>query len=461
MSTQSERVRRPWQTLGLAFTVAVLAACSAGSNTSSAPQRSATVTRGTLLASVNATGSIQPEAEIRLGFRLAGTVSAVKVKEGDRVKKGDVLAQLDSADLELAVQQAQAGLITANASYSRTVDRPAQADIDAAQAALNAAYANYEKVKAGPQREDSADAEAALRNADAVLAQASAAYNTAKSANPAGINGSPAALQLEQATNNYNAARARYDRVAKGADTAQLSAALQQVQAAKANLDRLQQPTQSFDLAQAEAQRKQAQLQLEQAQRRLDQARLLAPTDGLISSVGVKVGESVATQPVLTLVDLSKLHIDITVDEIDVAKIKPGQDVNITLDALPDVELKGTIDRIAPTSTTQSGVVSYAVRVVLNVNAGDASLKAGMTANTAVVLDRRENALLAPNWALRRDKPSGKTYLNTRVDDKTSKEVEVKTGVRNETFTEIVSGASEGQVILAPKTNSLFNPTGQ
>jgi HlyD family secretion protein len=116
--------------------------------------------------------------------------------------------------------------------------------------------------------------------------------------------------------------------------------------------------------------------------------------------------------------------------------------------------LKGKIERIAPTSTTVSGVVSYSVRVLLDKS--QAPLKAGMTANTSVVLEKRENVLLVPNWAIRRDNQSGKSFLTVQADDKTAREVEVKTGLRNETLTEIVSGASKGQVVLAPQGTSLL-----
>ncbi|MCL5998167.1 MAG: efflux RND transporter periplasmic adaptor subunit [Chloroflexi bacterium] len=439
---------------GIAAASLLLAACSFDQNANAVPQRTATIDVGTLVVSVNATGNIQAEAEVQLSFDQPGTVAQVNVTAGDAVKKGDVLASLDTADLELALSQAEASLIVANANYSRTVEGPRQADLDAAQSAVNAAYANYDKVKAGPQREDYADAEAALLNAEAQLRQAQGVYDRAYNANPAGINGSPAAMQLEQATNNYNAARARYDKLSQGPNDAQLSAAWQQVESAKANLERLQQPTKQYDIDQAEAQRTQAQLQVDQARRQLDQARLIAPRDGIISVLSVKAGETVPAKPVMTLVDLSQLHIDITVDEVDVARIEPGQDVVVTLDALPDQELKGTIERIAPTSTTVNGVVSYSVRVML---AGIAApLKAGMTANTSIVLEKRENALLVPNWAVRRDRQSGKSYLTILQDDKTSREVEVEIGLRNETSSEILSGASKGQSVLAPQTQSLL-----
>ncbi|HEY3290028.1 MAG TPA: efflux RND transporter periplasmic adaptor subunit [Anaerolineae bacterium] len=433
----------------------LLAACTPPGAANVATQRTATIMRGTLTSSVNATGNIQPEATVRLSFNQPGTVAQVLAQTSDVVKQGDVLALLDTTDLELSIAQARAALESATAAYNRTLEGPRQADIDAAQAALNAAYANYSKVQAGPQSDDYSDITAGLQNAEAVLKQAQMAYDQAQRVNPAGINGSPAAAALEQATNAYTIARARYDKARTPADRAQLAAAAQQIENARSNLDKLKQPVKTFDIEQAQAQISQAQIQLDQAKSKLAQARLLAPRDGVITAVNVKVGELVSTQPVMTLVDLSKLHINITVDEIDIARIKPGQEVLITLDALPDTELKGSIDRIAPTSTNVSGVVTYEVRVILAKT--DVTLRSGMTANTSVVLERRENALLAPNWAVRRDKPTGKTFVTTKVDDKTIKEVEVTIGLRNETVSEIISGLTEGQVILAPQTSSLMS----
>ncbi|NJM41779.1 MAG: HlyD family efflux transporter periplasmic adaptor subunit, partial [Anaerolineae bacterium] len=114
-----------------------------------------------------------------------------------------------------------------------------------------------------------------------------------------------------------------------------------------------------------QTQLKLAEIQVKQAQRRLDLAIVKAPIDGIVSLVNTKVGETVGTQPVLGVVDLSQYHIDITVDEIDVAKVQLGQEVDVTLDSLPGVEVKGNVDRIAPTATTVNGVVSYNVRVLI------------------------------------------------------------------------------------------------
>lgn len=477
----------------------LLTACTRpGADTTGATQRSATLNTGSLTATVSATGNIQPEAEVRLNFQSTGTVAEINVKVGDRVKKGAQIAKLDTTDLELGVTQAQASLeqakntlanadtaieqgrgqvLIATTGYSKTVFSVRSADVVAAQAAYDAAVASLQKVQAGPTRDDLATADAALRNAETAVKQAQTAYDVAFRFNPAAIGAHPAATQLETATNNLNSARAQYDKAAKGADAAQLAAARQQVESARANLERTKNPTLQFDSDQALAQIDQAQLQVKnaqaqkknaetqvrlaelqvkQAERRLSQAILTAPVDAIVSQVGVDIGEASASQlPPFTLVDDSLYHIDITVDEIDIAKIKVDQDVVVTLDSLPGVEVKGAVERIAPTSTTINGVVSYSVRVLVE-KSTEAQLRTGMTANASIVLDRRENVLLAPNWAVRRDRQSGKAFLTFKTGDTTSEEREIKLGLRNDTSSEILTGAKTGDIVVAPTTPNVL-----
>lgn len=424
------------------------------SGQSTTPERTATVSKGTLAAAVSATGNIQAESEIQLAFPLSGKVAEVRVTRGDTVKQGDVLATLDTTELETALAQAQAGLVIASANYSRTVDGPRNADVKAAEAALAAANDNYNKLKAGPDQADIDAAETAVRNAEAALRQAQAAHDLSYKFDPAGYPSSPTIAQLEQAGNNLEAAKLQYDRAVRGADKAQLAAALQQIADAKASLEKVQQPVRQFDIDQAEAERRKAAVQVQQAQRRLEQAVLKAPMDGVVATANIKAGEMTGAQPALTLVDTSRLHIDITVDEIDVAKVRTGQAVVVTLDALPNVEVKGKVDRVASTSTTVNGVVSYAVRVAIDNTA--APLRPGMTANASILLEQRENVLLVPNWAIRRDRQSGKSFLTVKIDEKTSQEVEVKTGLRNESVSEILSGVQEGQTVVAPQAPNLL-----
>ena len=432
----------------------ILSACATDAQQNASEQRSAALSRGTLVATVNATGGIKPARQVKLSFEAAGIISEVNVKAGDAVQAGDVIARLDATDVELALADAETALVIATTTYSRTVQGSREADIRAAQAALNAAQSNYTQLKRGPDPGDYAAIEADFRNAEAALERAQNAYNKAYANDPASITANPAAIQLESATNAYNMAKARFERASQPTDKADLAAAWQQIESAKANLERLKEPARNFDIDQALAQIDQAHIQVEQARRRIEQTALLAPADGVISSIDIKPGESVGQQPVVTLVDLSQLRADITVDEIDVAKIVPGQRVVLTLDALPEVEVTGKVERIAPASTLVSGVVSYDVRVLLDPT--DQPLRPGMTANTSIVLDRRENVLLAPNWAIRRDRQTGKAYLTVKTGDDSSEEIEVKTGLRNDTFSEVLAGATEGQVVLAPEAPNLL-----
>lgn len=447
------------------------AATGAGAN-----RRSATLSKSTIAASVSATGNVAAEAEVKVSFQVQGTVSDVKVKAGDKVKVGDVIASLDLTDLQIAQQQAEASIAAAdvaivtantaiavaNAGYSRTVDSARQSDVDAASASVNSAYENYVKVKQGPQAEDYAGAVAAFKNSEAQLKQAQAAYDRAYSVSPGGIGATPQSLALEQATNAWNQAKAALDKATKPSDSAALAAAVNQLQAARAQLDKAKTPARQFDIdqavaqqqqaaagvKQAQVQKQQAELSAKQARRRIDQAVLVSPVAGLIKDITIKTGEQSGLGPVVTIVDNSLLHIDVTVDEIDIARVRVNQDVNVTLDALPGKVFAAKVDRVAPTSRLVNGVVSYDVRVLLPKD--DPDLRVGMTSSAAITLDRRENVVAVPNWAVRRDRKAGKNFVTLKEGDKT-REVEVQVGLRNDQFTEVLGGANEGQTVVAPE----------
>jgi HlyD family secretion protein len=528
--TQEITVNQKHIYIGLAASAALMLTACAPFRASGAANatNTATATRGTINQSVDATGTIISGNEAKLSFQQSGVVQTVRVTIGDAVRKGDVLAELDTTDLSLNVRQAEAQLaqsknavrnaeqaiIIAQANYSRTVDGTREADMKAAEAALASAKANYTKVnqtqsseaaaaqaavdaaqanldklKAGPTDEEIAGVRAQLQNAEAALRSAQSAYDRAYSQNPAGISASPAAIQLEQATNNYNLAKSNYDKVAKGADDAQIraaeqqlasakanlarsggasiaanrSAAQQQIETAQANLDRLKEPARAFDLAQLDAQIAQAHIALDnarstvtlnevavaQAKRRLDQAVLRAPFDGVVGSVNVREGESVSAQGAPTsafvIADTTGFRMDLTVDELDVAHLRPGQIVNINVDALPGVAVTGKVERISSTSTRVNGVVNYSVRVALD-NDNEA-LKSGMSATARIELDRKDDALLVPATAVRRDNVTGKYVLTVRNGNQ-DQDVEVITGLRDGSTIEIVSGIADGATVV-------------
>jgi HlyD family secretion protein len=236
---------------------------------------------------------------------------------------------------------------------------------------------------------------------------------------------------------------------------AQLESAQGNVQVAEANLaraqaayDRLLEGPTADDIAILEAQVDAAETNLGLAQLRLEQAMIMAPMDGRIASLQVKEGEQATPgAPAITLIDEGAYHIEVSVDEIDIDQIAEGQPVEITLDALPDTVLDGVISEIAPTALTSgAGVVTYLVTI--NIDPGDIALRPGMTANATIITDLLDDVLIVPNWAIRLDRETGEALVNRETASGTFEEVPIVTGLRNEQFSEVISGLEEGDVVV-------------
>ncbi len=409
----------------------------------------AIVRRGTLLAMVNATGTVLPKEQTTLSFKSAGRVAEVLVREGQSVRAGDLLARLETADLEFAVAQAELALATARAQLLRLQQPPSAADLAAAQAALDSAHASYNKLLAGPSAEEVRVARANLDQAQAALDQAQAAYNLV--ADRPDVAMLPQALQLQQATIAYEAARASFELTMRKPSAAELAAARSAIAQAEATLARLQAGVSDEELLIAQLQVEQAQLSLDQARHQLEGTVLTAPHDGTITHVGIRPGELSGGQPAFILTDLSELHIDVTVDEIDIGRIAEGQAVTVTLDALPGQVLRGWVEQIADTARLDSGVVTYGVTVRLEPT--EAPLRAGMTATVEIVTERRENVLLIPNRFIRVDRTTGQAFVDRPAGDRVQP-VEIQIGLRDELSSEVLAGLNEGDVIVLVKGSS-------
>lgn len=416
------------------------------------------VKRGDILATVSATGVVLPEREVNLAFSSTGTISAVNVEVGQQVKGGDVLATLDAVDLQLAVKQAEVGVQQAQAQLQQLREVANTADVAAAEAALTSAQqgltsaqAAYQETLKGPDKDTLAAAQAQVAQAAVQLQQAQQAYDRVKDRPDVAM--LPQSVQLQNATIALDTAQAQYRAAEKSVTNAQVAAARSQVTAAEAqvaqaqaNLDKLQRGTSEGQLAIARAGVDQAMLSLQVAQRRLDNARLLAPWGGVVTQVSiVSGGQAAPAQPAIRLADNSKFHLDVQVDEVDIAGIKPGQTVNMEIDALPDQKLTGKVARVSPASTTTStGGVSYNVR--LDIDSTNAPLLGGMSATATIIADTRPNVLLVPNRAIQLDRETGKAFVE-RVVGTDLLRTEVQLGLRDEQFSEVRDGVSEGDTL--------------
>jgi HlyD family secretion protein len=467
------------------------------------------VERGSLASSIAAVGSVRARNEVLLSFETAGRVSQVLVEAGEAVEQDQVLAQLNMADLELQIRNAeavlaaskaqldqlnagprpeevaaaqgqveamQAALEQATAQRDQLLAGATEAEIAAARAAVKSAQANYAQVRAGPNAEEMAVAQAAQASARAAMEQAQAAYDRVK--DRADVRMLPESLAMRNATIEMERAQANYNALVNHPTKAELAAASAQVAQAEAQLAQLvagQEPQvrvaeAAVSAAQAQRDIAQAQLelllagateeqiaaaeaQLEQAQVALDSARLAmeravlrTPIDGVVARVAVEVGESVGPQtPVMTLTGNSQFRIEADVDEADIGWMAVGQEVAIDFDAFSGHTLRGYVVAIAPLASVDVGVVSY--RVTIETEPTDLPLRGGMTANVEIVSDQRQDVLLVPNLAISIDPESGRKIV-TRQTATGVQRVEIATGLSTDLFSEVTAGLAEGDVLL-------------
>jgi RND family efflux transporter MFP subunit len=359
--------------------------------------QTATVQRGTLVATVNAAGNVAAPAQAALSFQTSGRVSQVNVQMGDAVKQGQVLMELDSTDQQLALKTAQTNLASA------------QANFDAAKIS-NAQNGNQLTV-----------ARAALDKAQVALDQAQAAYNAVAWRPDIGATSQAAALQT--ASLDYQSALATYQSTAAGINDTALRTAAAQLDSAQVAVD--------------------------QAQANLGKTKIVAPYDAVVSVVNYTMGDTTGSSAAVSIVNLSNLQISVTVAEVDLPKIKVGETAQVTYDALPGKTYNARVLQIGPVGTVTQGVVNYPVTIALT--DADRAVKPGMTANLAVVVDQRENVLMVPTRAVR---TQGNQKVVTVLNKDQTIPSPVTTGLSNDQFVEITNGLQEGDVVVLNATQT-------
>lgn len=344
------------------------------------PSRSAALPAAAVAAtSVRAVGTFASANQAALAFQMAGRVKTINVKEGDAVHAGDMLVSLDTTMLDLQVAQAQAALDTAQARLDQ-LKNPSPSDLAAAQGQVASAQAGLAQLKT-PTRNDLLIAKADLDMAQAALNQAQTAYDRAGGASNPYIAMLPQSLALQQASDVFLKAQAVYNARTNPSD-AQLKQAQALVDQAQAQLNRLANPSPN-DVKTAQAGVAQAQAALDLAKQNVGNARIVAPFDGTVVWLGPHLGESAAPNaPMVTLADLSRMQVQIGVDENTLAQLKPGQTATITADALPGQTFTGHISKIGLLATTTAGIIS--LPVTIDVDATNTPSAPGLSATVEI-----------------------------------------------------------------------------
>ena len=456
MMGEQEMIRRRYRIVILLAALAMttgLMGCQARPSSPAAGPQTATVKRGSLVALINAAGTVVAQSQVGLTFQASGQVKEIDVQTGDHVKAGQVLTTLDTTDLELSVAQAQVSLDTAKTKLAQTQAGPKPADVASAQTDLASAYAAYQAALAKNNLTDAqlTVARAQLDKAAATLARAKMAYDWHAHdwLDPKPEN-SQQKTDLDNAQSAYDLALASYNQTAVGINDSSFKAAAAQLAQSQYQLDNLSKSPTPEDLTIAQAQVKQAEAGLAQSKSQLAKAILVAPFEGTVADVYVQVGQMVgaSTQAVM-LTDLSQLNIAVTLSEVDVPKIKVGQEAQVTLDAVPGVTLSGRVDEVDLVGVTTQGVVNYPATVILS-NPNDV-IRPGMNASVGIVLDQRTDVVLVPNRAVR---TVGRQHVATVLYQGQQVDVPVTIGLTGETQTEVVDGLREGDVVLIGTTTT-------
>lgn len=500
---------KKWLKIGLIL--AVMAAVATGAYLRFRPSEvsaqtsitTARATLGTISSYVSGVGNLQPGKSVDLSFGQNGTVRTIDVELGDPVQAGDVLAELETTELELQLRSAEVSLKNAQLNLAEAQTPATEAEIATARAAYESAQATYDDLAAGPSATELAVAQASVASAQASYNSAVAAANAGDSSLASAaanlekarltlqeaqgaydriswrgdIAATSQAATLQSATLDFNTAKAAYESAAatSGTDTAsKIASALASLRSAQANLSDLKNQTTEADLASAKAavlsaqdaldtllaapddtavaqaqnSVETAQINLEQVRLQLADAQIVAPFDGVITAVNITVGAA-ASGAAFTLADLSNMEIIVSMAETDVNQIRAGQDVEITLDAVTDLTLRGTVSQIAPSGTQSSGVVTYPVTVALT-EANEAA-KAGMTANLNIILSQRADVLTVPNKYVKT--VNGQKVVTIRSTEGQVR-VPVEVGLSDDTHTEIISGLNAGDVVVSISTVS-------
>jgi len=370
---------------------------------------------GDISVTITGDGEIEALSHERLTFGSGGKVDKIYVGEGDKVIKGDVLAKLDTSALELVGAQKQVAL--SQAKVVRTEAGIAlikvQAGITQAQAGVTQAQVTLKNAEIALELARTTYSVSDIRVAEAGVDVAQRNYDEALFVFSKYDPGTPGYESYQkvvlQAEAGLKAAKGTLDAMLNGFDVEEVASKRLQVEAAEQSLELAEQNLEiaelSLSLAQESEEHAQqmvglAQKSLDQTKKELQEATISAPFDGIVYRIGVRQGEylSPATftgTTIFEIVDLSHMELVVRVDELDIAKVKTGQKVMISVDALPEIKLEGRVIFISPVASEPAGVVlfedddeveKYEVKIVFDIPK-DLPVRAGMSATAEITVD--------------------------------------------------------------------------
>ncbi len=325
-------------------------------------------------------GKVVPSRSAALGFQTGGNIAKVSVAYGDRVTAGQTLVQLDLRQIEIQLAQADANLDSAQAKLNQLKNSPTAQEVAAAKQNLVSAQAEYDSLL-HPGASEIAELKTDLEKAKAAHDQAVAAYDRVGGDSNPYANMLPQRVQLQQAWLDFQKAEQLYNAKINPTNS-QIQQALAKLETAKNQLAKLN-PT-ADDLALATANVNAAEAARDLVAEQLKNAKLVAPFDGVVTSLDVKVGEYAAMgTPIVRIADISDWQVETTdLTELNIVNVRDSAPVTLEFDAIPNLVLPGKVVRIKGYGENRQGDIVYTV--VVGLDQQDARLRWNMTAKVTI-----------------------------------------------------------------------------
>jgi len=416
-----------------------LAACQGGSQSQ---YDTVPAAKGSLSATVGATGTVRSNQSAQMAWQTTGTVDKVNVKIGDVVQKGAVLSTLQMTSLPQSVILAEADLLNAQQALqdlqnSGVSQAQAQQTLADAQKAVDDAKTKYD----GTYYQRASDTyiqniQAQLDLANAQVSRMRKNYHLFENLPNGDSRKATALAALTSAELNRDSLVAKLNYVSGAPDStdaaqrkANLEVATANLASAQQRLARMQNGVDPNDLASAQA-------KVTAAQATLNLARITAPFNATVTDVQPLPGDQVSPGTVaFRLDDVSRLLVDVEVSEVDINAIAIDQAVDVSFDAILGKTYKGTVKEVSQVGTVVQGAVNFTVTVELN--DADATVKPGMTAAITILVKQLDNVLLVPNRAVRVIDGQRVVYV---LKNNVPTQVKIRLGSTSDVNSEVVGG---------------------
>jgi HlyD family secretion protein len=407
---------------------------------------------------ITASGTVVPVQSVNLSPKTAGVLQKLFVEQGDRVRQGQVIAQMDQQDLKGQLLQAQGTVAQAQAKLDQLKNGSRSEEIAQAKAQLDQAQAQFRTAASGNRLPEIAQARAQVASAQARLDLANSKkvqYTQLKNVGAIAIERfNEVQADAKTAAASLAEARQRLTLLEQGSRTEEIQRAQASVREARAAYSLARNGSRPEEIAQAQAQLTTAQGQLQVAQSHLSDTLIRAPFAGVVTQKYATEGAFVTpttsasnttSATSTSIVAVAKdLEILAKVPEVDIGQIRSGQAVEIKVDPYPTKTFNGRVRLVSPEAVVEQSVTSFQVRVAILT--GQQQLLSGMNSDLTFLGKTVRDALVVPTVSIATLKGQTGVYIPDRENKPKFQPITIGSTVQNKT--QVVQGLTSGQKVF-------------